>query len=57
MIDDAGNPTGKIKVGISFKDLARKTEDELYIKISTEARGEEMKKKFDTVLAKKAEPT
>lgn len=50
-------PNGKFKVGISFKDLARKTEDELYIKISTEARGEEMKKKFDTILAKKADPT
>lgn len=46
---------GKIKIGIAFKDLARKTEDELYIKISTEARGEEMKKKFDTILSKKSE--
>jgi hypothetical protein len=51
--DEAGTPTGKIKVGIAFKDLPSKTEDELYIKVSTEARGEEMKKKFDTVLAKK----
>lgn len=50
-------PCGKYKVGISFKDLARKTEDELYIKISTEARGEEMKKKFDSILAKKPDPT
>lgn len=50
-------PNGKYKVGIAFKDLARKTEDELYIKISTEARGEEMKKKFDTILAKKPDPT
>ena len=48
---------GKLKVGISFKDLARKTEDELYIKISTEARGEEMKKKFDILLSKKPDPT
>jgi hypothetical protein len=46
---------GRIKIGISFKDLPRKTEDELYIKISTEARGEEMKKKFDSILSKKAE--
>lgn len=44
---------GKLKIGIAFKDLSRKTEDELYIKISTEARGEEMKKKFDTILSKK----
>jgi len=40
-------------VGIAFKGLPRKTEDELYIKVSTEARGEEMKKKFDEILAKK----
>jgi len=53
--DEAGKPTGKFKIGISFKDVARKTEDELYIKISTEARGEEMKKKFDTILSKKSE--
>lgn len=42
------------KVGIAFKELPKKTEDELYIKISTEARGEEMKKKFDHILSKKA---
>ena len=46
---------GRIKFGISFKDLPKKTEDELYIKISTEARGEEMKKKFDSILSKKAQ--
>ncbi len=57
LTDETGKPNNKYKVGISFKDLARKTEDELYIKISTEARGEEMKKKFDTILAKKADPT
>jgi hypothetical protein len=57
MMDAEGKVNGKVKVGISFKDLARKTEDELYIKISTEARGEEMKKKFDTILAKKSEST
>lgn len=49
-------PNGRYKIGIAFKDLPRKTEDELYIKVSTEARGEEMKKKFDTILAKKEEP-
>ncbi|AUN97921.1 hypothetical protein DOM21_11665 [Bacteriovorax stolpii] len=55
LADEAGKPSGRFKVGISFKGLPRKTEDELYIKISTEARGEEMKKKFDTILSKKAE--
>jgi c-di-GMP-binding flagellar brake protein YcgR len=45
--------TGKLKIGIAFKGVSRKFEDELYIKISTEARGEEMKKKFDDILAKK----
>ena len=45
---------GRIKFGVSFKGLHKKTEDELYIKISTEARGEEMKKKFDSVLSRKA---
>ncbi|MGZ3788291.1 MAG: hypothetical protein ACXVLQ_07190 [Bacteriovorax sp.] len=57
LADETGRPNGRIKVGISFKELPRKTEDELYIKISTEARGEEMKKKFDTILAKKPAPT
>lgn len=57
MTDEEGKANGKTKIGISFKDLPRKTEDELYIKISTEARGEEMKKKFDTILAKKSVPT
>ena len=49
--------SNKIKIGITFIDLPRKTEEELYIKISTEARGEEMKKKFDIILAKKMDPT
>jgi hypothetical protein len=53
MTDEAGTPNDKYKIGIAFKNLPRKTEDELYIKISTEARGEEMKKKFDTILSKK----
>jgi len=57
LTDETGKPNGRYKVGIAFKDLARKTEDELYIKISTEARGEEMKKKFDTILSKKPDPT
>lgn len=55
MSDESGKPNGRFKVGIAFKDLPRKTEDELYIKISTEARGEEMKKKFDNILVKKGE--
>ena len=45
----------KVKIGIAFKNLPRKTEDELYVKISTEARGEEMKKKFDTIVQKKSD--
>ena len=57
MLDADGKPDGRLKVGISFKDLSKKTEEELYIKISTEARGEEMKKKFDDILAKKTAPT
>lgn len=55
LTDAAGKPSGSVKVGIAFKDLPRKTEDELYIKISTEARGDEMKKKFDTILSKKVD--
>ena len=55
LLDDTERPNDKFKIGISFKNMPRKTEDELYIKISTEARGEEMKKKFDTILAKKTE--
>lgn len=51
----AGEKPGFVKIGIAFVDLNYKTEDELYIKITTEARGEEMKKKFDTLLNKKAE--
>jgi hypothetical protein len=51
--EDKNAPNEQMKVGIAFKGLPRKTEDELYIKVSTEARGEEMKKKFDEILAKK----
>lgn len=57
MVDAENKPTGKYKIGVAFKELPRKTEDELYIKVSTEARGEEMKKKFDNILAKKPDPT
>jgi hypothetical protein len=56
MTDEDEKPNGKIKVGISFNNLPRKTVEELYIKIFTEARGEEMKNKFDLILAKKANP-
>jgi hypothetical protein len=52
--DESGKTNGLLKIGIAFKELPKKTEDELYIKISTEARGEEMKKKFDMILSKKA---
>jgi hypothetical protein len=55
--ENKDTPVEHLKIGIAFKDLPRKTEDELYIKISTEARGEEMKKKFDTILAKKPDPS
>lgn len=51
----SGEKPGFVKIGIAFIDLNYKTEDELYIKITTEARGEEMKKKFDTLLNKKSE--
>lgn len=55
LLDEAGKPNDKFKVGIAFKNIPRKTEDELYIKISTEARGEEMKNKFDIILSKKVD--
>lgn len=57
LTDESATPNGRYKIGISFKHLPRKTEDELYIKISTEARGEEMKKKFDTILSKMPDST
>ncbi len=53
LTDENNKPNSRYKVGIAFKELHRKTEDELYIKISTEARGEEMKQKFDIILSKK----
>jgi hypothetical protein len=53
---DGEGTDGKYKVGISFKNLPRKTEEELSIKILAEARGEEMKKKFDIIFAKKGDP-
>jgi hypothetical protein len=53
MNPDGTPSTEKLKVGIAFKGLSRKVEDELYIKVSTSARGEEMKKKFDEILEKK----
>ena len=57
MLDNEDKVSNKIKVGISFKNLSNKTEDELYMKITSEAHGEEMKKKFDEILAKKPAPT
>lgn len=57
IVDEEALVSSRVKVGISFKGLPRKTIDELSIKISTEARGEEMKKKFDIILAKKPDPT
>jgi hypothetical protein len=52
IFDEAGIETANIKVGISFQDLSQGTRDELNIKISIEARGDEMKKKFDDIFAK-----
>ena len=43
-----------VKIGIAFVNLAQKIEDDLYIRISTEARGEQMKKQFDSILQKKS---
>jgi len=57
MPNEEGKVGKKIKVGISFKNLPNKTEEELYMKITSEAHGEEMKKKFDEILAKKPDPT
>lgn len=53
--EENGQDSGRIKVGILFINLSKKIEEELSIKISTEARGDEMKKKFDTILAKKSQ--
>ncbi len=39
-----------LKVGISFLELPLKVEDELYVKITTEARGLEMKNKFELLI-------
>jgi hypothetical protein len=52
VLDEAGKKTSQIKVGIAFKDLHHKVADELHVKITVEARGEEMKKKFDAIFAK-----
>lgn len=43
-----------LKVGLAFLDLPVKTRDDLYIRISTESRGQEFKNEFDNVMTKKA---
>jgi hypothetical protein len=52
ILDDSGKPTDDIKIGIAFKDLHSNVVDELNIKIQVEARGDEMKKKFDAIFEK-----
>lgn len=52
ILDENGQETSKIKVGIAFKDLHQNIADELNVKIAVEARGDEMKKKFDAIFAK-----
>lgn len=52
ILDGNGEVTTRIKVGISFQNLNQKVVDELNVKIAVEARGEEMKKKFDAIFAK-----
>ena len=51
ILDDQGKKTSQIKVGIAFLDLHHRVKDELHIKIAIEARGDEMKKKFDAIFA------
>jgi hypothetical protein len=52
MPDEEGKVGKKLKVGISFKNLPSKTEEELYMKITSAAHGEEMTKKFDEIMSK-----
>ncbi len=53
LIEQNNERPGAVKIGISFIDLPKSVEEELEIKISTEARGMEMKNKFDVLLNKK----
>ena len=43
--DASGNIMEGIKIGISFIDLPKKIEEDLFLSINTEARGEELRKK------------
>lgn len=43
--DAQGNIVEGYKIGIAFVDLPKKTEEELFLSINTEARGEEIRKK------------
>jgi hypothetical protein len=50
--DEKGNIIEGYKVGVAFVDLPKKTEEDLFLTINTEARGEELRKK---ALEKKAQ--
>ncbi|EQC46021.1 PilZ domain-containing protein [Bacteriovorax sp. Seq25_V] len=43
--DGSGNIVAGLKIGISFVDLPKKIEEDLFLSINTEARGEELRKK------------
>lgn len=52
--DESSSKTDRIhKVGLAFINLPIKTRDDLYIRISTESRGQEFKNEFDNVMVKK----
>lgn len=52
-LEENDQTKGKYTIGITFINTSQLIKEELEIKISTEALGEEMRKKFDTILAKK----
>lgn len=43
--DEKGNIIEGFKIGVAFIDLPKKTEEDLFLSINTEARGEELRKK------------
>jgi hypothetical protein len=53
ILDDNGQETDHLKIGLAFLELSESISDELNVKITVEARGDEMKKKFDIIFAKK----
>ncbi len=44
--DEQGNPYERVKVGLSFINMPKDTEEELFKQINAEARAEEIRKKF-----------